>query len=321
MRRKGIYFLEPGDQVSIFSTFDYDNPGKVTISGSVKFPGEFDLLSNFTLNDVILEAGNFTSLTKLINVEVARVNEKNNKKIDFYNFLVKNNIDVLKPGSKNNTSYKNFKLLDGDFITVRPKHSSYQYSFVELAGELLMPGRYVIDEGNEKITDVVERAGGVTDFANLDASTFIRNQQTVNVSLSKIIKYPRSQDNFYLKNGDTIRIGKKTELVIIEGEVNNPGAYKFKPGLSYKNYIKLAGGYTPDAENYQSYVIYPDGTSKKNNFLKLKSPKITDGAKIVVVSKNVVEPFSLTEYVSNLTSIYADLSQAYLLVLLTASRQ
>ena len=108
---------------------------------SVKFPGEFDLLSNFTLNDVILEAGNFTSLTKLINVEVARVNEKNNKKIDFYNFLVKNNIDVLKPGSKNNTSYKNFKLLDGDFISVRPKHSRVISTVRRIGWELLMPGR------------------------------------------------------------------------------------------------------------------------------------------------------------------------------------
>ena len=36
--------------------------------------------------------------------------------------------------------------------------------------------------------------------------------------------------------------------------------------------------------------------------------------------KTEVEPFNITEYVTNLTTIWADLSQAYLLVLL-ATRQ
>ena len=183
-----------------------------------------------------------------------------------------------------------------------------------------MPGRYVISEGVEKITDLINRAGGVTDFANLDASIFIRNQNQVNISLSKIIKYPRSQQNFYLADGDQIQIGRKTELITIEGEVNNPGAYKYNPGLSYRDYIKLAGGYNANASAGGSFVVYPNGTSKKNKYFSLVSPRITDGAKIVVVRKETVEPFSLTEYVTNLTSIYADISQAYLLIIL-ASRQ
>ena len=46
------------------------------------------------------------------------------------------------------------------------------------------------------------------------------------------------------------------------------------------------------------------------------SPKILDGSEIIVGRKVDVEPFSLTEYVTNLTAIYADLTQAYLMIIL-----
>ena len=56
---------------------------------------------------------------------------------------------------------------------------------------------------------------------------------------------------------------------------------------------------------------------KKVNLLSF-SPAVTDGARIIVPTKLEVEPFSMTEYVTNLTQIYSDLTQAYLMVLLAA---
>ena len=106
-------------------------------------------------------------------------------------------------------------------------------------------------------------------------------------------------------------------MVTILGEVNNPGVYKFTKGLNMKDYVGLSGGYTRDASKFSSYVINPNGQTTKNSFFKF-SPKINDGAKIVVGKKEEVEPFNFTEYVTNLTSIYADISQAYLVILLAA---
>ena len=204
------FLLQPGDQISVFSTANYTDIGRVIISGAVAQPGEYDLIDGLTLNDLILEAGNFLPTAKSVNVEIARLNSIENKKIDFFNFELKNNIEVLDSVFRNKKSFKKFKLIDGDIVSVRPSYTSYDYSFVEIQGEVSMPGRYVISEGDEKITDLINRAGGVTDFANLDASAFIRNQDQVNISLLKIIKYPRSQQNFYLADGDQIQIGKKT---------------------------------------------------------------------------------------------------------------
>ena len=74
----------------------------------------------------------------------------------------------------------------------------------------------------------------------------------------------------------------------------------------------MAGGYTRDSAKRASFVKYVDGRSKPIPFLG--SPKIEDSCIISVGKKEEVEPFSITEYVTNLTSIYADLTQALLLV-------
>ena len=55
------------------------------------------------------------------------------------------------------------------------------------------------------------------------------------------------------------------------------------------------------------------------NFLSF-SPRIIDGTEIIIGRKEDVEPFSPTEYVSNLTQIYADFTQAYLLIKISSSK-
>ena len=81
----------------------------------------------------------------------------------------------------------------------------------------------------------------------------------------------------------------------------------------------MAGGYTKDASKYNSYIKYPDGKSNKQKFLRF-SPKVLDGSIITIASKEEVIPFSFTEYVTNLTSVYADLMQAYMMVLLLGNQ-
>ena len=85
------------------------------------------------------------------------------------------------------------------------------------------------------------------------------------------------------------------------------------------DYIRLAGGFTKDASKYATYVKYPDGTSSKISLLRFM-PKITDGSIIIAGRKEEVEPLNITEYASNLTKIYSDLTQAYLMIIL-ATRQ
>ena len=64
------------------------------------------------------------------------------------------------------------------------------------------------------------------------------------------------------------------------------------------------------------YITYPNGQSKILKFYN--SPKVLDGSIITITSKMETEPFNITEYITNLTSIYSELMQAYLIVLLAA---
>ncbi len=69
---------------------------------------------------------------------------------------------------------------------------------------------------------------------------------------------------FSYKYGDKIFIPKKPNTVVVDGEVNNPGLYRFIDGLNVKDYVENAGGVTDSA----NYVIYrkANGESNRVNF-------------------------------------------------------
>jgi len=185
--------------------------------------------------------------------------------------------------------------------------------FVE--GGVLYPGEYTLLSKNEKVSDIINRAGGLMDDAFLDGSKFIRDSIELGLSFEKIIKNPRSKYNFVLSAGDKITIGRKPNYVIIEGAVNSPGYFQYIRGDRLDDYIRNAGGFARDASKYGHYIIYPSGISKSSNFF-MRSLKVKDGSKIVILQAEQVEKFNITDYVASLTQIYSDLTQAYLLIIL-----
>ena len=93
--------------------------------------------------------------------------------------------------------------------------------------QFLFPGNYPITNANEKITDIIERAGGLTDDAFPFGSEFIRGEKKINISFRSILKNPRSRNNFVVLEGDAIKIAKKPDMIEITGNINSPGFYKF----------------------------------------------------------------------------------------------
>ena len=239
---------------------------------------------------------------------------KYEKYLDIYEFILDNDESLF---AKDVDKKQNIKLFDNDLVTIRPIKTKVINQYVIIEGLVRFPGRYSISNNNEKITDIIERAGGLLDNAYLGASEFFRDGNKIRLSFEKIVRSPRSRLNFPITNGDRIVIKQKTNIVEVRGEVNNPGFYQFLKGARFDEYIDLAGGYKKNAAKYGSFVLYPDGSA---NELKLisRSPEVKDGSIISVLAKEEAEPFNLTQYVTNLTSIYADLSQSYLLLILAA---
>ena len=180
----------------------------------------------------------------------------------------------------------------------------------------MYPGVYPMLSPNETVKDIIERAGGPTPNAYLHASKFIRNGVEVNLSLENIYKKKKDSDsNFKVSNGDRIIIAGHSRIFSVLGEINSPGQYPFNSKKRINDAIRLSGGFTPDADQENIFITFPNGNSEKYNRF-LNNPKLMDGSIITVGRKPEEEPFNRTEYAKELTSIIANIAQAISLVVL-----
>ena len=143
------------------------------------------------------------------------------------------------------------------------------------------------------------------------ASNFIRNGLSIRLSFEKIIKNPESKENFNVMPGDEINILTRPNIVSITGEVNNPGFFQYREGLTLKDYLNIAGGITVNAERREIWVTYPDGTSKQLKRLNIL-PKVFDGSVINIGRKENTEPLDKTEFAKEISSIVADFLNIYI---------
>lgn len=163
------FVLMPYDDVEFFNYFD-TNPRKVaTIEGEVYKGGTLFIDNDTTLFDLIKLAGGFTKRAFIKDIELVRhkvIDDKREKEVIKVDF--------------NDSGYKNIKIEDGDEITVFAIPNWYDTKRVTLQGEVKFPGTYVISNG-EKLSSVIQRAGGFTEFAFLQGAVFtresIRNNQ------------------------------------------------------------------------------------------------------------------------------------------------
>lgn len=317
-------YLKDGDIIRIYSSTMFDYASNVTIEGVIKSPGVYELKENMTLRDLLLEAGGVETDIFRYRVEVARIDPTNINEDEYAKIItidLDNNQNIFRIDSPNNK--ESIKLIQKitlplepyDLITVRPDPYFKAQGKVSISGLVYYPGEYVIENPNEKVTDIIQRAGGLRPDAYPQASTLTRNGELIGISFEKIIKRPNSELNFEVTEGDEITIGFRPNLVRIAGEVNSPGNYQFFKGQRINDYVKISGGFTRDASRFSTFVSYPDGSTQKVGMLSL-SPKVIDGSIITVGRKEEVETFNFTEYVTNMTTIWADITQAYLMVIL-----
>ena len=305
-----------GDIIRVYSSDLITRTNTIKIEGAVRAPSTYEFKAKMSIGDLILEAGGILPDIYSFRVDVARIDPKNNNLEVFSSvrtFYMDNDLSIFETKELNSESYSNIKLEPYDLVTIRPNPSFKTQKKVTIEGFVYYPGDYVIESPNEKVSDMIKKAGGLLPEAYPAASKLLRNGASLNISFEKLIRNPRSKYNFSIAENDTIFIGRKSDLVEISGGVNVEGMYQYSSGKNLSDYVKMAGGYTKGADRLQSYVIYPNGINKKNKLLK--SPKIKDGSKIIVPIKPETQ-FSFTEYATNLTSIWADFTQAYLLILI-----
>ena len=301
--------LKNGRKNSFFETSK-----TVKINGIVEKPGSYELKSNMTLEDLLFEVGGIEQDNPSFRCEITRLNPSGT--YENSDIIVKTfDINNVESDLKFSKGPRGYALKPFDIVYVRPDPYFSLQESVMIEGGVYYPGEYAMISSNDKVSDLIERAGGLLPDAFLGSSKLIRDSIEVGLAFEKIIKHPRSKYNFVLNPGDKITIGKKPNLIIVEGEVNNPGYFQYVDGYNLKDYIRNAGGLNRNASRYGHYVIYPDGLSKSSSFLH-RSVKIADGSKIIILADDMAEKFNITEYLTNVTRIYSDLTQLYLLAVL-----
>lgn len=147
------------DVISVSSIFDLKEEYKVSIEGEVREPGTFVYAEKMTLEELVLKAGGFTEAATAQRVEISRrVKNSNLTAADAITAQVFQ-IDIDKDL---NFSKPKFELQPFDIISVRSSIGYEVQRQVKVEGEVLYPGMYTIISKDERVSDLLRRAGGLT---------------------------------------------------------------------------------------------------------------------------------------------------------------
>jgi protein involved in polysaccharide export with SLBB domain len=133
---------------------------------------------------------------------------------------------------------------------------------VVVDGEVQSPGSYTLLSKDERLSDVLRRAGGLTASAYPGGIVLVRAQNKVgriDVDLPAVLAHPHAPGDPLLQDGDSIHLPRYSNVVQVEGAVNAPRAVAFVPGADINYYVRAAGGPARGADPHLAYVTQPDG--------------------------------------------------------------
>ncbi|WP_166332565.1 SLBB domain-containing protein [Sphingobacterium chungjuense] len=171
--------LRREDRVIISSIFDLREEYSVNIDGEVRKPGKFSFAEDMTLGNVIHMAGGLSDAANIERIEIARRIRKNVNQRD----SVLSELLIVNFDNKEEALQSDFELKPFDIINIRTS-TGYQYQKqIRIEGEVLYPGVYTLISREETISDIIQRAGGVTDIAYLEGSSLQRKISDSRIAL------------------------------------------------------------------------------------------------------------------------------------------
>lgn len=322
--------LVKNDILYIPSIHDIQEEQTVTIHGEVANPGTFLYSENLTIEDLVLQAGGLLEAASTTKVEIAR-RVKSPKSEDFTLTVGENFSFDLKDGMLVGDGSDDFRLKPFDEVYIRRSPAYYEQRNVTVAGEVLFSGSYALSKKNERLSDLVEKVGGVTPAAYVRGARLMRtmtedelrrkedamrmvnmgdsismkkldlsNRYSVGIDLEKALENPGSEYDMVLREGDILYVPEYVSTVKINGAVMYPNTVLFKKGENLRYYINQAGGFGNGAKKRRAYVVYMNGTVSR---LKSRSSKaIEPGCEIIVPAKDPKKKMSAAEIIGMGTS-------------------
>ncbi len=275
--------LQREDVLQVFSIGNLREKRFVNIVGEVNAPGEFEYKEGMKVADLILQAKGLKESASYANLELARRiithgnAEPQAAKIEIISFTIDGSLKISNEGNQ-------LSLQPFDIVSIRKSPNYEEQRSVKILGMVNFPGSYAIQNNQQRISDLIQRAGGLRTEGYLEGGKLIRGTMTVGVNLKEVLSNPASQENLQLMAGDELTIPRLLQTVKLTGAVQNPLAVSYKEDFSLKEYIAEAGGYTVNANRKKMYVTYANGVSNqiRKFFIFKKNPRIEPGSEIVI---------------------------------------
>lgn len=302
--------LQNEDELIIASNEAIVEAHNLSIYGDVFRPGVYKYAEGETIEDLITEAGGLRESASLLNVEVARriVSSEDNpdgtKMAKIYSVTLKNGLAI--------EGETGFKLSPFDIVSIHRSPDYQEQKVVYVTGEVNYAGPYVIASKEERLSDIVKRAGGLTKSAYMDGVQVIRRLSAkeaemlrkkleltnidgdtlalqkdaqkkyynVGVNLRSALENPGSASDIVLQANDSIYVPQLNNVVKVSGEVLIPNTVAFEEGKSVSYYLSQAGGVSKQGQKSKAYIVYPNGQVNR-----AKNGKVLPGCEIVVPQK------------------------------------
>lgn len=289
--------LRPGDSLFVYSNYLYSDRFTVSVEGAVRNPGDFSFHPSLTLQDLILLSGGLRLEASPNRIEIYRVNldAQNNARTELLSVQLGDDGSLSKA--------QNITMQPFDKVLVRYVPELELQRMVNITGEVKYPGRYALTEKNTRLIDLILKAGGLTDEADILATSLFRSDRNIGpvvLNIDQALKNPKSEANIILLPGDEINIPKINAVVSVSGAANYRKIYEnrlidenkiniaFRKNRRADYYVnEFAGGFHENADKSNLLVVHPSGKIEKaGKFLFFrKYPTVPEGGIIEIPFK------------------------------------
>jgi protein involved in polysaccharide export with SLBB domain len=342
--------LEDEDEIRIFSRTAFQSRPSIAIVGAVRRPGRVPYREGMTVRDAILLANGLTADARL-EVEVARLpaDRPTGALAQTMKVALDSSYLFARPGSASAGDAAETALQPHDNVLVLRQAGWDLQRTVAIAGQVTAPGRYSLRSKTERLSNLLDRAGGLTAEAYAGGIQFYRaydgNRPTgtdglpstltptsrrdslearqalerVGIDLPSVLRDTTHRDNIILAGGDSIYIPEFNPIVMVGGAVNSPGAVAYTPGKNLDWYVNAAGGYTQPGDRKRPYVTQPNGVREgveRKTVLPDRVPKPRPGAVVFVPAKTAQDPggANVAAIISTIATLIGSLATVILLV-------
>ena len=300
--------LQEYDEITVYSKTFFRPNRLIAVYGAVQRPGLYAFSDSMTLLDAVMMAGGLRDEAYLLEAEISRIPDERQPgelaqvmRVALDSAYVLDATGYLRRPTGPGGSDPMLAPYDNVFIRRVPGWALQRN--VVLAGEVRFPGRYTLLRRDERLLDVIKRAGGLTPDAYVGGAQFFRKESAgrggtdleqleqdsshrdirtwegsarVGIDLERVLRDPGFRDNFVLYAGDSLFVPQYQSIVRVEGGVNSPVSVAYVPGRGTGYYVDRAGGFSRSADKGRTYVVQPNGSVER------RSSTPQPGARVVV---------------------------------------